>query len=148
MAHPWYHAVSSARRQGGVPEDYLELHSWFDQTKSLVPDVRHRALLHNAFGIFLAEQVFGPTITLSTCGRCGKPESEHPWREDDLLLPKECLEFKPKVVPTRLIGEQHVREDLGMIPTAEHWLTNLKVEPWMTRSRKLSRELEQEEATR
>ena len=25
MAHPWHHAVSSARKHGGVPEDYLDL---------------------------------------------------------------------------------------------------------------------------
>jgi len=30
MAHPWHHAVSSARKYGGKPEDYLEIHSWLD----------------------------------------------------------------------------------------------------------------------
>ena len=34
----------------------------------------------------------------------------------------------------RLVGEQHVKDDLGRIPTVKDWLVNLKVEPWMTRT--------------
>ena len=30
MAHCYYHALSSIRKWGGVPEDYLALHQWFD----------------------------------------------------------------------------------------------------------------------
>jgi hypothetical protein len=26
MAHPYQHAVSSARKFGGIPEDYVEIH--------------------------------------------------------------------------------------------------------------------------
>jgi len=32
MAHPQQHAVSSARKFGGIPEDYVEIHKWFDAT--------------------------------------------------------------------------------------------------------------------
>ena len=85
MAHPYHHAVSSERLWGGTADDYLPLHAWFDESKMLTADFRHRALRHHAEGIFMAERFFGPTITVST-GR---------------------------VVPVRLIGEQHVREDLG-----------------------------------
>jgi hypothetical protein len=48
-----------------------------------------------------------------------------------------------KRIPVRWIGEQHVQEDLGHIPTAADWLRRMTAEPWMNRSRKLSRELEQ-----
>jgi hypothetical protein len=48
MAHPWHHAVSSARKYGGRPEDYLEIHGWFDASKSQFADFRHRALRHHA----------------------------------------------------------------------------------------------------
>ena len=66
-------------------------------------------------------------------------------RDDvDLLLPKENLEFKPKIVPTRWVGEQHVQEDMGFIPPVSMWLERIQGEPWMNRSRKLSRELEKE----
>ena len=88
MAHSYHHAVSSARKFGGVPEDYIAVHSWFDRSKEIVADFRHRALRHHAEGIWLAETIFGITI-VNSAGRD---------------------------VPVRLIGEQHVFEDLGRIP--------------------------------
>jgi hypothetical protein len=104
MAHPWHHAVSSARKYGGKPEDYLDIHSWFDASKSQFSDFRHRALRHHAFGIFEAERVFGTTIVNSD-GR---------------------------TVPVRFIGEQHVREDCGgVIPSAQDWLRKIPSRPWM-----------------
>ena len=33
MAHPLHHAESSARRFGGVPDDYQHVHDWFDSSK-------------------------------------------------------------------------------------------------------------------
>ncbi len=119
MSHAWFHARSSARKFGGEPEDYLAIHEWFDQTKMCWADTRHRAVLHSSFGIFLSEQVFGVTLTRASDG---------------------------KEVPTRLIGEQHVIEDLGRIPTIQDWLDRLPYKPWMvTMARPLSREIEQEQ---
>ena len=37
-------------------------------------------------------------------------------------------------VPVRLLGEQHVLEDLGWIPTVEDWLSQITVQKWMLRS--------------
>lgn len=107
MAHAFYHAKSSARRFGGVLEDYLEIHQWLDSTKAHLADARHRLVLHNTWGIFLAEQIFGVTIT----------------RRSD-----------SKEVPTRTILEQHVLEDLGRIPTLEQCLAQVTLEPWMYRN--------------
>ena len=107
MAHPWHHAQSSARRFGGVPDDYLAVHGWFDQTKGHWADARHRAVLHSSFGIFLCEQFFGPTLKRASDGR-------H--------------------VPTRLIGEQHVLEALGRIPSVQDWLEGLPLQGWMLRN--------------
>ena len=103
MAHPYHHAISSAKKWGGVPEDYQAIHDWFDESKSHMADIRHRALRHHSEGIFLAEKVFGTTITIST-GR---------------------------KVPVRSIGEQHVIEDFGFIPTVAKFLERIKIEPWM-----------------
>lgn len=103
MAHPLKHAESSAKRFGGKPEDYLPIHDWFDETKAFLADFRHRALRHHAEGIFLCEQIFGVSITNSD----------------------------GKEIPVRYIGEQHVKEDLGRIPTAQDWLTHIKLERWM-----------------
>lgn len=115
MATPFHHAISSSRKFGGAPEDYIAIHNWFDLTKAHHADFRHRALRHHSEGIFLMESIFGVTITIST----------------------------GKQVPTRLVGEQHVQEDLGFIPAATEWLKLIKPEPWMRRSRRLSVELEQ-----
>lgn len=103
MAHPYHHAESSVRKWGGTPDDYLPIHHWFDETKAHHADFRHRALRHHAEGIFLCERVFGTTLTLST----------------------------GKVIPTRWVGEQHVKEDLGRIPAATEWLQNIAPQPWM-----------------
>jgi hypothetical protein len=65
-------------------------------------------------GVFETERVFGTTLLLSG-GR---------------------------VIPVRWVGEQHVREDLGRIPSLADWLRRIAPEPWMTRSRRLSEEIE------
>lgn len=119
MANAWHHAVSSARKFGGKPEMYLEIHQWFDNTKSAYADSRHRAIKHHSHGIFWCEERFGPTITVTL---------------DD---------GRVKQVPTRLVGEQHVIEDCGFIPTIENWLDELPRKEWMIRGAKpLSRTLE------
>jgi len=100
---PYNHAENSARKLGGKPEDYLPIHNWMDQTKAHVPDVRHRLILHNSFGIFLCEQAFGTTITNSD----------------------------GKVISVRDVAEQHVIEDLGTIPSLQEALRSTKSEAWM-----------------
>ena len=100
-----YHAKSSVHKWGGSLEDYFPIHDFIDSTKSAMPDVRHRTLLHNSFGIFLVEKVFGHYITNSS-GRD---------------------------VPVREIAERHIIEDLGFIPTPSDYLKciSLKAAPWI-----------------
>jgi hypothetical protein len=114
---PYHHAVSSAKKFGGVPEDYIELHDWFDETKAHTGDFTHRAVRHHAPGIQWAIEKFGHTIKNSD----------------------------GKQIPTKLIGEQHVIEDCGFIPTIQEWLKPLLKSPedWMLKvARKHERELE------
>ena len=106
MAHPFHHAERSVRLFGGLPDDYLSVHDWFDESKAHFADFRHRALRHHSEGIFLCESIFGSTIRNS----------------DD------------KQIPVRLIGEQHVKDDLGWIPTVKDWLQHLAPQSWMTRA--------------
>ncbi|MGE8944044.1 DUF6915 family protein [Leptospira interrogans] len=35
MAHPYHHALSSVRQWGGVLEDYIALHAWFDVIRTI-----------------------------------------------------------------------------------------------------------------
>jgi hypothetical protein len=101
--HPLHHAESSVRKYGGHVDDYLPIHRWFDESKAHMADFRHRALRHHSEGIFLAERVFG----------------------------LELINSDGRSVPVRFIGEQHVREDLGRIPTVADWLMGIKPEQWM-----------------
>ncbi|PTQ65124.1 DUF6915 family protein [Celeribacter persicus] len=48
MGNCYHHALSSARKWGGAAEDYLPLHQWFDESKEITADFRHRALRHHA----------------------------------------------------------------------------------------------------
>jgi hypothetical protein len=43
-----------------------------------------------------------------------------------------------RIVPVRWIGEQHVREDLGRIPSFADWGRSIRPEPWMGRTSRLS----------
>ncbi len=118
MAAPYYHAVSSAKRFGGDEDSYLAIHRFFDCSKEMHGDFRHRALRHHTQGIFECERVFGVTITNSN-GR---------------------------IIPVRWIAEQHVMEDLGFLPTLSDWLSCIRPKPWMTRSRRISEEIERGES--
>lgn len=116
MANPYHHSLSSVKKWGGVVEDYLPIHDWFDASKEMMGDFRHRALRHHSQGIFEAERTFGHTITLSS-GR---------------------------VIPVRWIGEQHVTEDMGFIPTLSDWFIHIQPQEWMNKPQKLSKQLEKE----
>jgi hypothetical protein len=94
---PIDHARLSARDFGGQPEDYLELHNFLDSTKLHCEDSRHRAVLHNTFGIGVCEQLFGAVITNSAGDG----------------------------IPTRELARRHIRQDCGRVPSLEEWLTAL-----------------------
>lgn len=103
---PWIHAESSAKRYGGKPEDYIDIHNLMDSSKAAMGDSRHRALTHNTWFIgTIIEKVFGVTLTNSN-GR---------------------------TISTREIAEQHVLEDYRgrFIPTAQDFLANMELETWM-----------------
>ena len=109
MSKPWIHAKNSARKFGGKPEDYLEIHNLMDSSKSCIGDNRHRCLTHNSWFIGAdgpLERIFGPVIVNSD----------------------------KREVSTRDIGEQHILEDFGMqyIPTAQDFLQEMEMKDWMS----------------
>jgi len=63
----------------------------------------------------MLEAIYGPTLTLSS----------------------------GKVIPTRWVGEQHVKEDLGFIPSFADWMRAIRPVPWMGRSGRLEDRPEQ-----
>lgn len=101
--HAIYHAQSSVKRFGGGVDDYINIHSFIDSSKFYIPDKRHRLLLHNTWGINLVQEKFG-------------------------------IYFKNSqgvLIPTRLVAEQHVLEDLRHIPTLEKCMKDLPLYNWL-----------------
>jgi hypothetical protein len=106
MAKPWIHAESSAKKFGGSPEDYIEIHNLLDSSKGTVADSRHRALTHTAWFLSeILERIFGVTITNS----------------------------EGRKISVRDVGEQHVLEDFGgrFIPSAQDYLAEMSFQTWM-----------------
>ncbi len=93
----------SVRKWGGEPDDYLRIHDFIDLTKIAHPDLRHRAILHNATGCYIAEMVFGHNIENSN----------------------------GKLVSVRDIAEQHILDDLGFIPTISDYLNLMPMPNWI-----------------
>ena len=120
MAAALTHARSSVKNWGGRVEDYLAVHLWFDESKGHFGDFRHRALRHHTLGILECEAKFG--VSLVQTGDDGQPI---------------------KSIPTRWVAEQHLREDFGRLPSVQDWLECIQPAPWMTRSRRLSDELDE-----
>jgi len=106
---PYIHARLAARRYGGHWKDTFAVHHFFDQTKGVFADMRHRAMLHNDLGIEIVLQVFGPSLALTGGG----------------------------TVSTLQISRDHQVEDVGRtVPLAE-WLEGAKIHPLLRECRPL-----------
>jgi hypothetical protein len=100
---PYFHGKVSVKKFGGCEADYQAIHDFLDSSKAHFPDMRHRALLHSSFGIYIAEMVFGTFITNSD----------------------------GKKVQVRDIAEQHVLDDMGRIPTVQDYLQHMPLLDWL-----------------
>lgn len=100
---PFFHAKKSVKKHKGSIEDYIEIHEFLDSSKAHVPDMRHRAILHSSFGIYITQQVFGI------------------YRENSDGI-QYCV---------RDICEEHILEDLGFIPTVQDYLTEMPYYSWL-----------------
>lgn len=105
MAKPHVHAESSARKFGGVPEDYLDIHLFLDSSKASFADNRHRAMTHNAWFVHdVIPLVFGHTRPNSDGTRYSTVD----------------------------VAEQHVAEDFGgYIPSPADFLSCMEMHDWM-----------------
>ena len=107
MSKPYNHAKSSAKKFGGVWEDYIEIHELMDSSKAAIADNRHRVLTHNSWFIsYILPKIFGETF---------KRESDN------------------QVVSTRDVAEQHILEDYRMkfIPTPQDFIEHMEYTLWM-----------------
>ena len=109
MAHPYHHSLSSVKKWGGDVADYQPI-----QTGST------------------SRRKSSPTSGTARCGITPRASSwPRPFSATTMTL------STGRVIPTRWIGEQHVREDLGFIPSFADWVKAIRPEPWMGRAQKL-----------
>jgi hypothetical protein len=94
---PLQHAQISAKTHGGRWQDYIEVHSFLDSSKSACAHFKHRFLLHHREGIELGVRIFGENLTTS----------------------------ENKTVETRRILTEHLIEDVGRIVSVEDWARDL-----------------------
>ncbi|HSE99761.1 MAG TPA: hypothetical protein VLA48_02605 [Nitrososphaeraceae archaeon] len=110
MSAPHIHAISSAKKFGGVMEDYMSIHAKMDCSKGYFPDNRHRVLTHTMFWVKeVMIPLFGEIITNS----------------DD------------KIVSVKDVCEQHILEDYRQkfIPTPQDFIENMEFKTWMQNGR-------------
>lgn len=106
MANAWIHSISSAKKFGGTPDDYLKIHMKMDCSKAYISNNAHRALTHHSFWIHeVMIPIFGYVMTNSD----------------------------NKQVAVKDICEQHILEDFSMkfIPTAQDYIENLEFVDWI-----------------
>jgi hypothetical protein len=106
MANAFIHSRSSAKRFGGVIEDYLHLHMKMDCSKAYVSNNLHRVLTHTSFWIH------------------------------EVMIPIYGYMFKNsdgKDVSVKDVCEQHILEDFAMkfIPTPQDFIENMDFQDWM-----------------
>lgn len=55
---PYVHAKNSQVKYGGYFDHHLLIHEKMDSSKSVMPDVRHRAFFHHSLGISIMKKIF------------------------------------------------------------------------------------------
>lgn len=110
---PFIHSQLSEKKWGGKWEDYIDIHEFLDSSKAHVPDMRHRSLLHNSFGCYIAQELFG-FVRVNSDGRS---------------------------YSVRDICEEHILQDLGQIPTVQDYLDGMPLYPWLGGMRKKMRQI-------
>lgn len=100
MAKPLIHAQTSAKKFGGIWQDYEPIHTKMDSSKMSHPKMSHRIIFHSSYGIQLIERLFGMNYPTSN-----------------------------ESIKTADIAEQHIIEDLGFIPELTEYLDTLNT-PW------------------
>lgn len=106
MANPMIHSISSTKRFGGKPEDYLNIHILLDSPKTTMNNNTSRMLTHNIWFCYeIIPKIFGYNI-INSDGRS---------------------------VDTVDIAMLHIAEDFKFkgIPTVQDYLENMVVQSWM-----------------
>ncbi|MEL6660587.1 MAG: hypothetical protein AAFR36_29245 [Bacteroidota bacterium] len=109
--NPYKHAEISVSKRGGKVEDYYPIHNFFDATKELCSDNRHR-ILHNLWGIRrVVIPIFGPVLVNSD----GKQVNVKDLCEQDHVLPDYRNRFIPTLSDFVLAFDELEEEEISQI---------------------------------
>lgn len=135
---PALHALKTVKKYGGIVEDYIDIHNFLDSSKACHPDMRHRALLHNSLGCFIAEKLFGMPL-----GSIEKLSAKYNWSNEEIKDIKNLINearsnsstyienSEGRLVYVRDVAEEHIIEDMGRIPTVSNYLDNMPMYNWL-----------------
>jgi len=133
------HANSSAKKFGGRPSDYIEIHEMLDSSKAYWADNRHRSIFHHTAGIYYMQKMFGIDFDAIE-GLKTKYKLGDEFVKDILqLLQKNRLQgvhvlnSEGKKIHVRDVAEQHILEDFRgrFIPSVGDYLSKMELNPWM-----------------
>lgn len=139
MAKSDIHALSSSKKFGGDPTDYIEIHEMMDSSKSFLSDNRHRSVFHHTAGIYYMQKMFGIDFgAIDELKR--KYNLPDEFINDVINLFKRnrlqgvhIMNSEGKKIHVRDIAEQHVLEDFRnkFIPSLNDYLLNMNLQMWM-----------------
>lgn len=118
MSKPYIHALSSAKRFGGTPQDYEPIHAFMDSSKGAIADNRHRALTHQSWFLStILERIWFPnSCPMTADGRFPTIKTS-----------------AGRDVSVRDVAEIHILEDFKQrfIPSAQDYLAEMEFKDWM-----------------
>lgn len=145
---PFVHAKLSVRKYGGKVKDYIDIHNFLDISKMSHPDMRHRAILHNSLGPFIAEKIFGIDYD-----KLNEYKEKFGWSEEEVSAIEDILyssrtdsstcliNSDGEKVSVRRVTEDHIKEDMGKIPSVSDYLNHLPMLEMLGHRRKAVKEL-------
>lgn len=135
---PFIHSRNSVRKFGGEVSDYIDIHNFFDISKSAFADMRHRAILHSSLGCYIVERMFG-----FPHNKMAKYAKKFDWSEEEQEAIIELLNeartngstsmvnSEGKIVQVRDVAEQHILDDMGQIPSVGDYLSEMPMYEWL-----------------
>jgi hypothetical protein len=133
------HANSSAKKFGGRPSDYIEIHEMLDSSKAYWADNRHRSIFHHTAGIYYMQKMFGIDFDaiedLKTKYNLGDEFIKDVMQllQKNRLQGVHVLNSEGKKIHVRDVAEQHILEDFRgrFIPSVGDYLSKMELNPWM-----------------
>lgn len=142
---PAIHSNLSVRKYGGTASDYQVVHDFLDMSKMTHADLRHRSILHNTLGPFLAEKGVGVNHT-----KAEYLKKKYNWSDEeyadilDLASDRSgtsVINSDGNKVSVRDIAEDHIIQDMGEIPSVSQYLEGMPMYDWLGHGKKVIKKI-------